>query len=749
MSYSISLSIYVNNTNINPFYFSYNENSDYFDLLEYFSFLNPKLNICPCYKIQCYYYNNYNYSWVDIYMNDKFINFNSYNNNLQFILNNKEKKCKCNDAIKKYFKEKKNIILDNLNKIYLENKFLQDEIIYKEQEIQNYQNSENDLTFQNSCLQKEKMELNGKIFDLNQSIKNIENLNQNKDKEINNLKLQIRNLNNTIYNLQNQNANLIKEKKQLEDSIFKVVDKIESLGNKNELAKKEINHLKLEIENQNKQKLIDEKKIEEFKQEKEQLKKEREENIQLNKDTIFTDFYDVIIDIKSIKDINKGWKIKMSEKAKQNYDNYKKEENLKIGIIGNANKGKSFLLSKISKIKLPSSTSIRTEGLSIKYPELEGFENRKIVLLDSAGLETPLLKDEFEITSNDEKEEEKKEKELFREKSREKLITELFLQNFIINNSDVLIIVVGILTYSEQKLLNRIKTEFLKIRNKTKIDKPLFIIHNLMTYEIIGQVEEYINDFLLKSATFDLKVGHNISTKGEKKKGIYYYEKNLNQKIFHLIFARDKTEAGDFYNDSTLDFFENNYQSVINLKGFNVIEEVKDNFIKISGDILEKTETPFNLNNFDNSNKELIKLTNANNITLKKCLIDELGFSNLKANSFEPTYNYYIKDNKMIIGVEAPGNCTLKSTFESGAQYNIIKINGTKKKDKYPEKITDNIVYNREFGNFTLDIPISLEYIFKNKPPEVEQKRGVIFITYDLEEKNKDGEITVKEDEEI
>jgi hypothetical protein len=51
---------------------------------------------------------------------------------------------------------------------------------------------------------------------------------------------------------------------------------------------------------------------------------------------------------------------------------------------------------------------------------------------------------------------------MFREKSREKLITELFLQNYIINNSDILIIVVGILTYSEQKLLNRIKIEFLK-----------------------------------------------------------------------------------------------------------------------------------------------------------------------------------------------------------------------------------------------------------------------------------------------
>jgi hypothetical protein len=67
-------------------------------------------------------------------------------------------------------------------------------------------------------------------------------------------------------------------------------------------------------------------------------------------------------------------------------------------------------------------------------------------------------------------------KELFKIKSREKLITELFLQNYIIYNSDVLIIVVGILTYSEQKLLNKIKIEI----GKSKIDKQIYIIHNLM-----------------------------------------------------------------------------------------------------------------------------------------------------------------------------------------------------------------------------------------------------------------------------
>ena len=56
----------------------------------------------------------------------------------------------------------------------------------------------------------------------------------------------------------------------------------------------------------------------------------------------------------------------------------------------------------------------------------------------------PVLKDNEEIPKD------KTKNEIFKEKSREKLITELFLQNYIINNSDILLTVVGILTYSEQ-----------------------------------------------------------------------------------------------------------------------------------------------------------------------------------------------------------------------------------------------------------------------------------------------------------
>ena len=59
------------------------------------------------------------------------------------------------------------------------------------------------------------------------------------------------------------------------------------------------------------------------------------------------DFYDAVVLIDSIKSIKKGWKVNMTEKGKKNYEKYKNEKIVKIGVVGNANKGKSFILSKI------------------------------------------------------------------------------------------------------------------------------------------------------------------------------------------------------------------------------------------------------------------------------------------------------------------------------------------------------------------------------------------------------------------
>ena len=432
-------------------------------------------------------------------------------------------------------------------------------------------------------------------------------------------------------------------------------------------------------------------------------------------------FYDIIVHIDSVKDISKGWKIDMNEKGKRNYDEFKNENILKIGVIGNANKGKSHLLSKISKINLPSGMTIKTEGLSIKYPEIQLKNKRKIALLDSAGLETPVLISDIISRKNESN-------ELFKEKSREKLITELFLQNYIVNNSDILLVVVDCLSYSEQKLLMKIKKE----RERVKERKPLlYVIHNLKTYITIEQVQDYINKTLLKSATFKLVLGN----KDPNEKGIFFCEipndkKAINEPaIYHLIYANEDSEAGKYYNPFTLRFIEQYYNYMNNLGNYDVIQTIKERFVEKYEEIVEKGEK-ININSFENSNPNLIKLKNEKEIILKQCFIDELGFSNLKSNGFEPKYNVFQEDNKIIVRVEVPGHCEIQSEIEDCEYYSIIKLTGKKLKDKKPQKIEDNIINFREYGDFSLEIPVSKNDILTRENPAFKKIDGLLFFEY-------------------
>ena len=448
-----------------------------------------------------------------------------------------------------------------------------------------------------------------------------------------------------------------------------------------------------------------------------------------------TDFYDIIVPIRSIKDITKGWKIKLSNRFKYDYTNLINKEAIRIGIIGNSNKGKSFFLSKLCKMDLPSGSSIKTEGLSIKFPDLKEYPNRRIVLLDSAGLETPvLINNDFGKFSNDiskqNMDEEKMLSDYFKNKSREKIVTELFLQDYIIYNSDVLIIVVGILTYSEQKTLNKIKTKIKK--EKSKIKPSLFIIHNLMNFTSIKQVETYIEETLLKCSTFQLVKDSPINTQKEVQNIVFFHEKNTDPKIIHLIFANEYSEAGRYYNKNTLEYIENLYGKDKTIKGFDVVKTIKERFIQESKDIFEipsKEQIEF-----VDKPDTLIKLKSPRELTIKKLFIDELGIQNMKSSGFEPHYSYYKTENEIVINVEIPGIFTLESSSETMGEYNTIKIFGSKINDLNITRGNNPFNSGREFGDFSLEIPITLEgFVIKNEKPSYEKNDGIITVIYKIE----------------
>ena len=643
----------------------------------------------------------------------------------------------------------------------------------------------------NEKIKKEKQNTN-KIEELkNQLTKDLGEKNEmidKKNKEIDNLKIE-------LFEPRKKNEILLKneieEKKEIiskTNEINQLKDKCDDLRKKNE--KKNIDYIKLDKEYQ---KLKEEKnKVEEqLNRIKERIKYLSENNRNIYKleeklkkidenadksskyqDLKKEDFYDIIIKCNSIIGLKNGWEIAMTEAGRKKYNEYKKTELTKIGVIGSENRGKSTILSDFSQIELPTGVSIKTEGLSIKYPELEKFKNRKIILLDSAGLETPILKKNNEENKIDniieEKIEEKKEneneefqaenkkenvQEKFQNISRDKIHLELFLQNFIIKYSDILILILGKLTINEQKLLLKVNAHIKNLNRK----KPLIVIHNLKDFETKNQIDDYLENILKKSSTFSLEENDEINLNCNESGWKPLYEPNSDPKIFHLIYGRKGSEAGDFYNKKAIDFIYSLISSNTDNVSFDPIECVKTYFSEISEIILDnpiaKTEMIYN----GDVQKDLDKNLNANEVSkiilkdqskkinLKKCLIDELGISTV-GNGFDAQYSYYITDKNVFVYVELPGKKEKSSDDieyenveienETEGSYSIIKITGTKK--HYIEHFNKEKVliehHHRQFGEFSILIRLDKINLEDNSESKIDN--GCLLISFKKKKKN-------------
>ena len=367
-----------------------------------------------------------------------------------------------------------------------------------------------------------------------------------------------------------------------------------------------------------------------------------------------TKFYDTIIDFDSLKISckEKGFNVIFSENGYQNYEERKKQNSTIVGVIGHANKGKSYILSKISNEELPRGYSVSTKGISVKYSKIE---IRPLIILDSAGSETPLIQNNY--TQNINIKNYNDEIEIISELARDKIATQNFIQDFIYFYSNILIIIVGQLTNEEQKLINRIKSN-----NRNK--KTIFIIHNLMFIETKRNVEIIIKDTIEKSITFNKLSKRNIIGENDDSKNNYYYLEGIDDKstIVHLIMAREGTEAGNYYNQSTIDFLKKQIIIETFTKNFDIIESFKKFLSMCSGTYMEK---PIGIDDieYDNRQKKIIIKTKKK-IILKKYFINEIGISNFYGKIIEPFYDYKQSEDQMEIMIELPG-IDLKKKFQN------------------------------------------------------------------------------------
>ena len=435
--------------------------------------------------------------------------------------------------------------------------------------------------------------------------------------------------------------------------------------------------------------------------------------------------YDLIIDTKSILKLNDGWDILYNGdyKNERRVKEALKNDNILTAVIGNSNRGKTYLLRKIANIesiRLASSHAMQTKGISIKIPK----NIKNLILIDSFGGNAPMI-----LEKND-KEFMGELDEKYKKIKNAEIVTNYLIQNFIINEASILICVVGLLTSEEQKYMHKIRNQCLNRES----EKNLVIIHNLYMLNSIEEINDYIEHILKKSLTFKLIEVKDTIFKGfnneyfindnydaeklEKKNEIYFIEEfdGNKKEIKHFIYMNENIKNAEYYNSLTI----NSIIKFINHEGKFDSFDVVEKFRKF---IIYKSKEVFNENLDDNDLYiDHSKLKSAKKITAKELKIDILDTINIIEKDSIP-YCYYIYDKYLIIEIQV--NSEIK---DFNINYKIIEnqikfeIKGIKL--LFNDEIEKDKIICKEFEGNRKELIIDIKFSMNRRNISYFKKKG-------------------------
>ena len=473
--------------------------------------------------------------------------------------------------------------------------------------------------------------------------------------------------------------------------------------------------------------------------------------------------YDIILSFNRFKDIKQGWDLQFSEKGLKYFDIPIKCQ--KIGILGNRQTGRSFILSKffgLPEIKTPLNSKRR---ISIKLKESKN--KISYMVFDSQGFDIPILDDNNSDEKNktqdkiidikeikekennnksdfsknylnmefDEEINKLKKRQLFEELKVDRKLSEEFIKRFIIEYSDMIIIIVGTLKYYDQIMLKNIMEECIKYKKKT-----LFVIHNQIFNKSKSELDIYIKDIMMNSFIFNLEemeeiqIGDhsnsNDNSDDKEETPIYYtssYKSMLT--VYHLFLINDNCKDKS-YNEITKKRIES-YLNLCPPTKFNMYESFEKKVKEILNEYSNDKKIKIDINKIDELKGRIIYKGNG-----------ELIFKKTPNNisEIELKYSYYItgkgKEEKLIILIERPGD--IKDINIVPKKYNtkyIIQYKGKKYPSEEEKKYEENMINEgRDFGEFILDINIYLkDYEISNlEEPKYYDKNGIQYIEYNL-----------------
>ena len=358
-----------------------------------------------------------------------------------------------------------------------------------------------------------------------------------------------------------------------------------------------------------------------------------------------------------------------------------------ICLIGETNKGKTFLLNLLTNNELQSGIEYKTIGISCKFANFEYETNEedynneketKFLIFDSAGRSEPLLidpKEKAELTDE-------KLKNRVEADNKDLKISEDFIKNFLISHSRIILVVVNQLTLAEQIFLYELKND-----NEDKFEE-LFIIHNLFNFESKRDIENYINNTIIHSIYFDLSKDYFDSNEldniNEVNKPYYFTEEQKNTKgnkylIAHLFLGNINStdEWIQKNNKMTINFLKTKMQLCL-AKDYFTIEKALERELILHNLIDEKTKL------------ETEEKNDERGFFGKFILKKERGIQDNRANNFvenrefnilgyTPNYIFYKdeKKSRFVVEVECPGeedkNMTISARSKKGKVYFTVR----------------------------------------------------------------------------
>ncbi|EAR93116.4 hypothetical protein TTHERM_00449660 (macronuclear) [Tetrahymena thermophila SB210] len=539
-----------------------------------------------------------------------------------------------------------------------------------------------------------------------------------------------------IQDMEKQQMNQYQKQKELESKIQKQQQELTAImsqkQNKFEAAENEINKQNVKIQELQLQNESLERKIKEFQKQQQELTqqiKEKEnkisqlinqqngiqhQNIDLKEKNeklmeykveidlqnkyvphkdIYQSGYDMIIHMNSILDlqnkeldaqnqIQNNSNIKYESVSVQSInDNNQFENNLIIvGMQGQRNQGKTFLLNSLINENFPSEFNVNTPGICLKY---HSFKGKNIIYVDSEGINGPAQID-YEnnlsyqnfIKSQENNEQDDKNLQQINKyvinKHQYKKITEQMQQEFVTSSSHILIIVLTNITQEDVNLIHSIQSYLRKEKNSAQ--KKIFVMHNMKDFRSEKCVEEYIQKL---KTLFPLRQQQIITFETTKYKFNSVFIDTIYKNVNHLFMAYQKSQAGDIYNKFALDYLKEQIAQYNSSIKFNVVDKFKDYLNKNIQNylILETDEQKtFKKNDIEflefNQEQKIIQLkANYKIVGPRESQMDIFGFMQK-----EFSYQIIKNERKLYLLVDIPGHVDITRIFTKSERSLTLKI---------------------------------------------------------------------------